>query len=135
MIPSMHHVGFVVESIDRAARDFGLPVCLHWDGKVFEDPVQAVRVTFLSSTVKMPAPKIELVEPMGSASPVASFLKAGGGLHHVCYEVDDIDEHLRTVRSQGALPIANPTPAVAFAGHRIAWVYTRERLLVEFLER
>jgi methylmalonyl-CoA/ethylmalonyl-CoA epimerase len=75
------------------------------------------------------------VEPAGEKSPVIPFLKRGGGLHHLCYEIDDLEEQLRLSRTQGGLVTRPPLPAVAFNGRRIAWVYTKQKLLVEYLER
>jgi len=62
-------------------------------------------------------------------------LSRGGGLHHICYEVDSLDSQVRASRAAGCLVVKNPLPAVAFGGRRIAWVYTPEKLLVEYLER
>jgi methylmalonyl-CoA/ethylmalonyl-CoA epimerase len=77
---------------------------------------------------------IELVEPAGPESPVSRILERGGGLHHLCYEVDNLESHLGFCKSVGSIIVRTPVPAVAFGGRRIAWVLTRKRLLVEFLE-
>jgi methylmalonyl-CoA/ethylmalonyl-CoA epimerase len=101
--------------------------------QVFHDPLQKVRVAFLATRAQDPL--IELVEPAGDDSPVLRFLQEhGGGLHHVCYEVADLEEQLVAFRSRGALIAKRPLPAVAFGGRRIAWVITSEKLLVELLE-
>ncbi len=78
---------------------------------------------------------IELVEPASPQSRVNSFLKRGGGLHHLCYETDSLSGQLQAVLAAGAVMVLEPTPAVAFSGRKIAWIYTREKLLVEYLER
>jgi methylmalonyl-CoA/ethylmalonyl-CoA epimerase len=74
-----------------------------------------------------------LLEPASEASPVTDFLKKGGGLHHLCYEVESLDKQLEFSQTIGAMIVGPPLPAVAFAGRRIAWVYTKGRLLLEFL--
>jgi methylmalonyl-CoA/ethylmalonyl-CoA epimerase len=56
-------------------------------------------------------------------------------LHHLCYEIEDLENQLALSRAQGGLVVKPPLPAVAFAGRRIAWVYTRNKLLLEYLER
>jgi methylmalonyl-CoA/ethylmalonyl-CoA epimerase len=127
-----HHVGFVVSSIEQAVNGFAQALGLRWQAEVFADPLQRVRVTFLGEP---DTPQIELVEPGGTDSPVWAFLAKGGGLHHVCYETDDLDAELRHQRSTRGIIVRSPVPAVAFGGRRIAWVYTRQRLLVEYLER
>ena len=105
-----------------------------WDGQIIHDANQGVRVSFLCG--KNPAdPLIELVEPAGGDSPVSALSKRGGGLHHVCYVVDNLEQALANARSMGALITRQPMPAVAFGGRRIAWIYTKNRLLIEYLER
>lgn len=130
---NFHHIGFVVASIQDSVQIFLDSLQAEWDGMVFHDPNQAVRVTFLHG--KHPGhPVLELVEPAGEKSPVIPFLKRGGGLHHLCYEVDGLEDQLALSRAQGGLVVRPPLPAVAFGGRRIAWVYTKNKLLLEYLE-
>jgi methylmalonyl-CoA/ethylmalonyl-CoA epimerase len=56
-------------------------------------------------------------------------------LHHVCYEIDDLESALQHARSVNMAIAAPPLPAVAFHDRRIAWVCSRTRLLIELLER
>jgi methylmalonyl-CoA/ethylmalonyl-CoA epimerase len=129
-----HHVGFVVASIAIAAPGFAGMLQADWDEQVFHDPNQDVRVTFMKSR-RSGDPLWELVEPADDRSPVHSFAVKGGGLHHVCYVVDNLEQALTGARSLGAIVTRQPMPAVAFGGRRIAWIYTRNRLLIEYLER
>lgn len=130
----LHHLGFVVGSISKVAREFAASMGLRWDGIIIHDPLQRVRVSFFRPADSR-NPVFELVEPAGETSPVAHFLKKGGGLHHVCYEIDDLEAGLRKAQSAGLAVVSAPTPAVAFDGRRIAWVCSRSRLLMELLER
>jgi len=130
---NLHHVGFVVADIQTGMTAFCLSLNATWDGCIFEDPHQRVKVAFL--TLRPGDALIELVEPAGEGSPVAPFLQKGGGLHHVCYEVGDLEQGLAEFKGRGALLVRRPKPAVAFAGRRIAWVLTAEKLLVELLEK
>jgi len=104
-----------------------------WDGEILHDPIQRVKVSFLS----LPGTEVqmELVEPAGEQSPVRVFLEKGGGLHHLCYEVEDCTQAMAAVRQRGGMIVRRPQPAVAFGGRRIAWILTSEKLLVELLER
>lgn len=129
-----HHIGFVVQSIDAQVQGFIASLRAEWDGRIIHDPIQKVRVTFLR-TANDPAGVVELVEPASDDAPVQRFIaKSGGGLHHLCYEVDDLEAELARMRSLRAVVVKKPQPAVAFDGRRIAWVSTAERLLVEYLE-
>jgi methylmalonyl-CoA/ethylmalonyl-CoA epimerase len=132
---ALHHIGFVVGSIEKVVDRFGRSISAQWDGLIFADPLQEVRVTFLRSTAAPNESLIELVEPVGDKSPVQNFLKRGGGLHHLCYEVDSLAAQLQLSRSIGGLVVRQPMPAVAFGGRQIAWVYTADKLLTEYLAR
>jgi methylmalonyl-CoA/ethylmalonyl-CoA epimerase len=131
----LHHVGFVIASIEGAAADFARSVGAVWDGSIVQDPVQQVKVSFIEPA----APggwRIELIEPAGDSSRVARFLvRSGGGLHHLCYEVDDVLGALRHARSCHSVVLRAPQPAAAFGGRRIAWARNRQGLLIEYLER
>jgi len=130
----LHHIGIVVPTIQSSIDGFMKGLQMEWDGVVFHDPIQTVRVTFLRHRSPF-TPMIELVEPASADSRVIRFLKRGGGLHHLCYEVDSLSARLEMVMSAGAIILLEPTPAVAFCNRKIAWIYTPEKVLVEYLER
>jgi methylmalonyl-CoA/ethylmalonyl-CoA epimerase len=128
-----HHVGFAVPDIPAAMPGFLQLLGATWNGRIFSDPLQKVKVAFLSTGSG--EAKIELVAPGADDSPVTRFLsEKGGGLHHLCYEVDNLEGQLARMRSEGALIVKRPKPAIAFDGRRIAWILSAERLLVELLE-
>ena len=129
----LHHVGFVVADIAAAMPEFIRSMGATWDSQIFADPNQKVKVAFL--TTRPGDAQVELVEPNGPDSPVLRFLKEkGGGLHHVCYEVRDLEQELADFRERGSWIVKRPLPAVAFQGRRIAWLLTPEKLLIELLE-
>ena len=130
----LHHLGFVVSSISAVAESFAASMSARWDGEIIHDPVQRVRVAFFFP-VDPRNPVFELVEPASDTSPVSDFLKKRGGLHHVCYEIDDLESALQQARLAGWAIAAAPAPAVAFNGRKIAWVVSKHRLLMELLER
>lgn len=128
----LHHMGFVVASIQASGTPFALSVNGSWTKEIIHDPIQRVNVSF----IYLPGTEVqmELVEPAGEISPVRAFLQKGGGLHHICYQVADCEQALDAMRQRGAMIVRRPKPAVAFGGRRIAWVLTSEKLLVELLE-
>jgi methylmalonyl-CoA/ethylmalonyl-CoA epimerase len=130
----LHHVGFVVRSIESEIAGFTSSILASWNTKIFHDPLQKVRVTFLQTPDPTDA-LIELVEPAADDSPVEQFLRRGGGLHHLCYEIPNLDAHLRKMQAGWTVIVKPPLPAVAFENRRIAWVVTRQKLLLEFLEK
>jgi methylmalonyl-CoA/ethylmalonyl-CoA epimerase len=131
---SFHHVGFVVASIPNSIQGFISMLRADWDEQIIHDPNQNVRVTFLKSGLAGD-PLWELVEPADEKSPVHALAAKGGGLHHVCYVVNHLEQALADARALGAIIARPPVPAVAFGGRRIAWIYTKNRLLIEYLER
>jgi len=132
--PSLHHIGYVVASIAEDIDRWKLALSAISVTETYEDEIQQARVAFLDLP---PAglTKVELVEPLGQDSRVASFLEKGGGLHHLCFEVDDLERQISEMKIQNAMLLRRPQPAVAFGGRRIAWMLTREKLLIEYLER
>lgn len=129
----LHHSGFVVASIEATMPGMLRSLGAIWDGRITADPIQRVKVAFLKTSDR--DAQIELVEPDGQGSPVTRFLtERGGGLHHLCYEVEDLEGQITAMRSRGVNIVRRPQPAVAFDGRRIAWLLTPEKLLVELLE-
>jgi len=95
------------------------------------DETQKVRVAF----VLVNGLKTELVEPLGENSPVTRFLDNEQSLYHVCYRVPCLDSAIASARRHGFHAISTPTPAVAFEGSRIVWLYSKIYGLVELVEQ
>jgi methylmalonyl-CoA/ethylmalonyl-CoA epimerase len=128
----LHHFGVAVPSIEQAAAQYRQAFGISLSTGIVADELQKVRVAF--------APVgdgvfVEFVEPIGEDSPIQGVLRKGGGLYHVCYVVADIDAAIEQLRLSGGRTVSPPQPARAFDGRRIAFVYTQDRSLVEFLEQ
>jgi methylmalonyl-CoA/ethylmalonyl-CoA epimerase len=132
--PALHHVGFAVPNIGDTVLRFAESMGAIPLTDVIFDPLQRAHVAFLKP-VTVDGVQIELVTPSDSSSPLSAFVERGGGLHHLCYEVDDLDAQLIVARARNGWVIRRPKPAVAFGGRRIAWIATREKLIIEYLER
>lgn len=129
----LHHIGLLVASIEEATliqrQRYGYLV----ESEIILDPVQTARVVFL----RLPGGSnwLELVSPADDSSKLSNALKKRGeGLHHLCYEVEDIESACATLREQAQLMLAPPTPATAFQGRRIAWFMDRRGHLTELVE-
>lgn len=128
----LHHVGIVVDEIERHrpkyCKFFGLePV-----SDVVSDQTQKVNVQFLGDPATETT--LELIEPLPGDSPVRRAIAKGETLNHLCFEVPDIDASLRQAEGDGAICIRRPVPATAFGGRRIAFVFYRGIGLIEFVE-
>lgn len=130
----LHHIGFVLPSIEEAAASIATSLGATWNGNIILDPLQNARVSFLQGPDNNDA-LVELVEPHGPQSLVSQFLRKGGGLHHLCYEVENLESHLEFCRLVRTVVLRPPVPAIAFNGRRIAWAVTARKILLEFLER
>jgi methylmalonyl-CoA/ethylmalonyl-CoA epimerase len=119
MVRRIHHVGIVVEKLTRAYgfyRDtLGLPVL-----KEVEIKDQGVRAALLGARES----EIELLEPVQAGTGVARFLeKRGEGLHHLCFETEDVDASLRRLKASG-VTLIDETPRNGLAG-RIGFLHPR----------
>jgi methylmalonyl-CoA/ethylmalonyl-CoA epimerase len=128
----LHHIGVVVGSIKESGKLYAEQLGMRPLGPPVHDPIQRVIVQFWEGDQ---GASIELIEPVGDDSPAAGFLGKGGGLAHLCYEVEDLDRVLEEVRQKGAILISGPVPATAFDQRRIAFVMLRGIGVTEFVER
>jgi len=72
--------------------------------------------------------KIELLEPLGEASPIASFLQRNpsGGMHHICYEVDDILAARDRLKATGARVLGDGTPKIGAHGKPVLFLHPKD---------
>jgi len=128
------HVGVAVPSLEAATELLANLLGYKVVAGPFDDPLQKVSVSFLAKSAGDVA-EIELIAPLGEDSPIRSMLgKQGGGAYHLCFETKDLDAALVHAQEQGCVVLAQPVPAVAFQGRRIAWIYTSSRQLFELVE-
>src|SRR5277367_1079235 len=111
MLKKIHHVGVVVPNLEQAMalwRDLlGLRLT---KSQTIQD--QGVKAALL----QVGETEIELLEPLSPDNGVGKFLaKRGGGLHHVCFETDNVGRELQDARSKG-LPLIDQVPRKGLAG-------------------
>lgn len=78
--------------------------------------------------VDLPNTKIELLEPLGESSPIAGFLAKNpkGGIHHVCYEVEDIEAAAREMRQKGATITGTGKPKIGAHGKPVIFLHPKD---------
>jgi len=137
---TLSHIGLVVGNAAEFATLLGA-LGFEQITRLEPDPIQKVKACFLAAR-EGKGPHIELLEPDGEDSPIAGFLaKRGGGLHHVCFEVDDIDGAMRELAQKGFQPLSSPVKCIGYdrsfelEGTRIAFLMMPNKLLVELLQR
>jgi methylmalonyl-CoA epimerase len=128
MLTKIHHVGVVVKSADEAMKFYrdalGLKVTAD---RVIED--QGVRGVLL----EIGGSEIELLEPTRNDTGVAKFLESRGeGMHHICFESDDVDAELEGARQKG-IQLIDEKPRLGLAG-MICFLHPKANhgVLVEF---
>ncbi len=109
MIGRLNHVAIAVPAVEAAAAIYRDQL-----GAKVSDPVPMPDHGVTTIFVELPNSKIELIEPLGAASPIAGFLEKHpqGGLHHLCFEVDDIIAARDKLIGQGATIIGDGAPAI-----------------------
>jgi len=132
----LHHIAYVTKDVEAKAASFRrLLGFTEVGGPPIVDDYQGVKIKFMTMG-QDPGVLLELLEPTGPASPVFSQLAKGGGLFHLCFEVDDLEAALDAVRKAGeAIVVRPPAQAPAIQNRRVAFVVTKERDLIEFVER
>ena len=123
MIGRINHIAIVVPNLDKAA--------LQWRNRLGASisapkilPEHGVRLVF----VKAPNCAVELLEPYGDKSPIAGFLirNPDGGMHHICYEVDDIESARQTLEAAGARVLGDGTAKIGAHGNPVLFLHPKD---------
>ena len=123
MIGRLNHVAIAVPDLDAAIAQYsgalGADV-----GAPQDEPDHGVTVVFIN----LPNTKIELLYPLGEASPIAGFLEKNpsGGIHHVCYEVDDITVARDRLTASGARVLGDGTPKIGAHGKPVLFLHPKD---------
>jgi methylmalonyl-CoA/ethylmalonyl-CoA epimerase len=123
MIGKLNHVAIVVPDLERAARSYretlGARVSIP-----NAEPDHGVTVVF----VELPNTKIELLQPLGANSPIAKFLERNpdGGMHHLCYEVEDIIAARDQLEAKGARVLGGGKPKIGAHGRPVLFLHPKD---------
>jgi methylmalonyl-CoA/ethylmalonyl-CoA epimerase len=128
----LNHVGVATPSIERSLELYQTMFGAGPHGPPFDLPAQGVRVCFVDT----PNSQIELIEPLGEQSPIVKFLEKNpaGGQHHVCFEIEDIEQARAWFENKGAR-ILGPT-RIGAHGTPVFFVHPKDMggVLTEFME-
>ncbi|WP_372893394.1 methylmalonyl-CoA epimerase [Rhodosalinus sp.] len=123
MIGRLNHVAIAVPDLEAAADQYrgalGATV-----GAPQEEPEHGVTVIF----IELPNTKIELLHPLGEDSPIAGFLakNPAGGIHHVCYEVEDIRAAADRLAESGARVLGDGEPKIGAHGKPVLFLHPKD---------
>ena len=128
---NIDHIGIVVKSLEKAIPHWQKVFGYSQATEIILNTRQKVKVVFLEKSGSLP---IKLIEPADETSPIYVFSKKGGGLHHLCFMCDNIEDEVETLKAQRLRVLAEPEPGEAFANNKIAFVYTGHGLNIELID-
>jgi len=123
MIGRLNHVAIAVPDLDAAASQYRQTLGAQV-GAPQDEPDHGVTVIFIT----LPNTKIELLHPLGDNSPIAAFLakNPSGGIHHMCYEVEDILAARDTLQAQGARILGDGRPKTGAHGKPVLFLHPKD---------
>ncbi|HYL33182.1 MAG TPA: methylmalonyl-CoA epimerase [Stellaceae bacterium] len=123
MIGRLNHVAIVVPDVKAAAKLYREML-----GAQVSEPVPLPAHGVTTVFVTLPNTKIELLEPMGEKSPVRTFLERNpaGGLHHLCYEVEDILEARDKLEGEGMRVLGDGEPTIGAHGKPVLFLHPKD---------
>ncbi|TKA94639.1 methylmalonyl-CoA epimerase [Cereibacter changlensis] len=123
MIGRLNHVAIAVPDLEAAAAQYrdtlGAEV-----GPAQDEPEHGVTVIFIT----LPNTKIELLHPLGADSPIGAFLakNPAGGIHHICYEVEDILAARDRLKASGARVLGTGEPRIGAHGKPVLFLHPKD---------
>ncbi len=123
MIGRLNHVAIAVRDLGKAAKVYRETLGASVSEKVAQ-PEHGVSTVFIS----LPNAKIELLEPLGEGSPIEQFLERNpdGGIHHLCYEVDDIIAARERLKANGARVLGDGEPKIGAHGKPVLFLHPKD---------
>lgn len=123
MIGRLNHVAIAVQDIDAAADTYKNTLGATLSAKE-QQPDHGVTTIF----IELPNTKIELLEPLGEDSPISKFLERNpnGGIHHICYEVEDIIAARDKLRNEGAKILGPDEPKIGAHGKPVLFLHPKD---------
>ena len=112
----LHHIGIVVPKIKDSIGEITNYIKFETISTTIPVQSQKVNICFL----KIGEPFLELIEPVEKDSPIYDFAKSGGGIHHLCFETNDINAQLANMEKKGATVLVRPV--IGFDNRLIAFV-------------
>jgi methylmalonyl-CoA/ethylmalonyl-CoA epimerase len=123
MIGRLNHVAIAVPDLQKAAKTYAGTLGAKISAPV-DQPAHGVTVIF----VELPNTKIELLHPLGANSPIAGFLErnSSGGIHHVCFEVDDILAARDKLVAEGARILGDGQPKIGAHDKPVLFLHPKD---------
>jgi methylmalonyl-CoA/ethylmalonyl-CoA epimerase len=123
MIGRLNHVAIVVPDLAVAATLYATSL-----GARVTEPVDLPSQGVTTVFVELPNTKVELLHPLGEDSPIAKFLQnnPAGGMHHVCYEVEDLPAAIKHLQREGARVLGDGKPSIGAHGLPVVFLHPKD---------
>ncbi len=123
MIGRLNHVAIAVPDLEAATAVYRTTL-----GAVVSEAVGQPEHGVTTVFIELPNTKIELLEPLGDGSPIGKFLERNpsGGIHHVCYEVDDIIAARDRLSAEGARVLGDGEPKIGAHGKPVLFLHPKD---------
>jgi len=123
MIGKLNHVAIAVPDLQAAAELYRTSLGAKVSA-LRDEPDHGVSVVF----IELPNTKIELLQPLGENSPIQGFLDRNpqGGMHHICFEVDDIAAAAAHLQAQGARVLGSGEPKIGAHGKPVLFLHPKD---------
>lgn len=123
MIGRLNHVAIAVPDLEVATATYRDTL-----GATVSEPLDLPDHGVTTVFVELPNTKIELLHPLGEKSPIAKFLEknSGGGIHHICYEVEDIMASRDKLIAEGARVLGDGEPKIGAHGKPVLFLHPKD---------
>ena len=123
MIGKLNHIAIATPKLDEAVKTYKNML-----GAKISSPIDqidhGVKVVF----IELPNTKIELLEPLGEKTPIENFLEKNkkGGIHHICFEVEDINSAILSLEKDGATVLGDGEAKIGAHGNRVIFLHPKD---------
>ena len=123
MLDKVNHIAIAVPDMEQAKQEWGQKLGVNMSDPL-PQPEHGVTVIF----IELGGTKIELLEPLGDASPISRFLEQNpdGGMHHICYEVTDIAAACDHLIAKGARVLGDGNPKTGAHGNPVVFLHPKD---------
>jgi methylmalonyl-CoA/ethylmalonyl-CoA epimerase len=123
MLDKINHIAIAVPDMEQAKQEWGQKLGVNMSDPL-PQPEHGVTVIF----IELGGTKIELLEPLGEASPISRFLEQNpdGGMHHICFEVVDILKARDHLLANGARVLGDGTPKIGAHGKPVLFIHPKD---------
>ena len=123
MIGKLNHIAIATPKLDEAVNTYKNML-----GVKISSPIDQVDHGVKVVFIELPNTKIELLEPLGEKSPIENFLEKNkkGGIHHICFEVEDINSAILSLEKDGATVFGDGEAKIGAHGNPVIFLHPKD---------